>query len=392
MNVIIVEDDDLMADLLETVVSGLHPAIRVSKAHTVGDARRLWESLGPTFFIVDWMLPDGSGLELLRDIRAKDKSVPVVMITARADRDSILKAAHYGISGYISKPFNVELLHERLIAMIGDSLPDEASSRSLSEMLAEGLDSGVHIPGNMDVAGLLALVERADELSASQLSERWQKEVAVSARLLEVANRSSFRRSGSPVASVRDAISVMGVPMALNHGLALALDVGASFTSGVIRSRAQEYHARAEAVAAEAQKIAAAMGKRGLSFQTAGLLSRMGELAVLSVMDRFVREGGGSLSNADIEQSLTDWAQPYGNRLKVQWRLPLDLRQLVGAVHHLSRENVTQDHLVMRGAALLAGPGKSGKECERVMRQLGLEAWFESLKAEPSEQKEPGNE
>ncbi|KAA1171486.1 response regulator [Marinobacter salinexigens] len=387
-----VEDDDLMADLLETVVSGLNPAIRVSKAHSVGDAKRLWESMNPKFFIVDWMLPDGSGLALLRDIRAKDKDVPVVMITARADRDSILKAAHYGISGYISKPFDVELLHGRLVSMIGDSLPDEASSRSLPEMLAEGLDSGVHIPGNMDVAGILALIEEADQLSGSRLAERWQKEVALSARLLEVANRSSFRRSGAPVTSVRDAISVMGVPMALNQGLALALDVGTSFTSGVIRSRALEYHALAEAVACEAQKIAAAMGKRGRLFQTAGLLSRMGELAVLSVMDRFVREGGGSLSNADIEQALEDWAQPYGNRLKVQWRLPLDLRQLIGAVHHLSRENVTQQHLVMRGAALLAGPERLSTECERLMRQLGLEAWFESLKAKPSGHEESDND
>lgn len=379
MNVIIVEDDELMADLLETVVAGLHPLLRVFKAFTVGEALELWQAKAPGLFVVDWSLPDGSGLGLLREIRTKDKEVSVVMVTGRADRESILKAAHYGISGYISKPFSIEMLHERLYGMLKTVLPEDSGTETLDELLTSKLESGIQIPTRMDVAGILGLMERADDLSGAQLAERWQKEPALCARLLEVANRSSFRRTGEPIATVRDAISVMGVPMALSQALALALDTGSAFRSPALAQRAKHHQAEAEAVGSEAQKIALVLSKKTLEFQTAGLLSRMGELAVLNVMDRFVQQGR-ELTDSDIEGGLRAWAHQYGNRLKVQWRLPLTIRQMIGAVHHLSREDVRQNLLVMRAASLIAGGQTDTPECLRLLRQLGLENWMDSRK------------
>lgn len=379
MNVIIVEDDELMADLLETVVAGLHPSLRVFKAFTVGEALELWQAKAPGLFVVDWSLPDGSGLGLLREIRTKDKEVSVVMVTGRADRESILKAAHYGISGYISKPFSIEMLHERLYGMLKTVLPEDSGTETLDELLTSKLESGIQIPTRMDVAGILGLMERADDLSGAQLAERWQKEPALCARLLEVANRSSFRRTGEPIATVRDAISVMGVPMALSQALALALDTGSAFRSPALAQRAKHHQTEAEAVGSEAQKIALVLSKKTLEFQTAGLLSRMGELAVLNVMDRFVQQGR-ELTDSDIEGGLRAWAQQYGNRLKVQWRLPLTIRQMIGAVHHLSREDVRQNLLVMRAASLIAGGQTDTPECLRLLRQLGLENWMDSRK------------
>ncbi|WP_449285963.1 response regulator [Marinobacter sp. PE14] len=377
MNVIIVEDDELMADLLETVVAGLHPALKVFKAFTKREALDLWRGRDQGLFIVDWSLPDGSGLDVLREIRGKDKNMPVVMVTGRADRDSILKAAHYGISGYISKPFSVEMLHERLASMLKGVIPEDNGSETLSEMLSRRLDSGLQIPTRMDVSGVLSLMKRAHDLSGAQLAERWQKEASLCARLLEVANRSSFRRTGEPVATVRDAISVMGVPMALSQALALALDTGSAFRSPALAESARHHQTEAETVGAEAQKIALVLGKKALEFQTAGLLSRMGELAVLHVMDQFVQQGG-ELTDADIESGLRNWAQQYGNTLKVQWRLPLAIRQMTGAVHYLAREDVRQNLLVMRVAGLIASGQTDNPECSRLLRHLGLEDWMES--------------
>src|SRR6056297_1585296 len=110
MQALIVEDDDLMSDLLETVVAGLHPAMTVHQASGVGRAMDIWRAEKPGLLIVDWNLPDGTGLDVIRQIRQENREVAVVMITARADRESILKAAHLGINGYISKPFKVEML------------------------------------------------------------------------------------------------------------------------------------------------------------------------------------------------------------------------------------------------------------------------------------------
>lgn len=387
MNVVIVEDDDLMADLMTTVVSGLHPSLKVLKAASVQEATALWREKQPGFLVVDWILPDGSGLELLRRIRTVDRELPVVMVTGRADRDSILKAKHLGISGYISKPFSVELLHERLSTMLETVLPGQTEARSLVERLTEGLESGVQIPGTVDTATILSLMERSEELSSGQLSERWQNEAALCARLLEVANRSSFRRTGEPVVTVRDAISVMGVPMALSQALALSLDVGASFQNSTLRELAENYRDRASAVGREAQKIAIALGKRSLEFQTAGLLSRMGELAVLSILEQYSREGG-TLAPNEIERAVSEWAQQYGNRLKIQWRLPMATRQMIGAVHFLPRDGVRQDLLIMRLAGLLSDEVKGETEVLRLLRMLGLEDWQRAATA--AEEKREG--
>jgi HD-like signal output (HDOD) protein len=156
----------------------------------------------------------------------------------------------------------------------------------------------------------------------------------------------------------------------------MALDVAARFQDGHLRALAHDYLAQSERVAAEAQRIALALGKRRASvYYTAGLLSRIGELAVLKVMDQHVRQGH-AVTEEEARIGLQDWAQPYGNKLKVQWHLPLELRQMIGSVHYLPRENLTQDRIIMRAAGLLADEGEPVDECRRLLRLLGLEEWL----------------
>ncbi len=392
MDALIVDDDDLMADLLETVVAGLHPAVKVFKAAGFHEALTLWQKRKPDLLIVDWNLPDGSGLDFLRQVRASDKGVAIVMITGRTDRESILKAAHYRINGYISKPFQVDVLHQRLLEIIGKELPEEsAPAASLEVLLSESVKTVIHLPVNADVASMLELVGRSEDISAAQLSERWQRDPSLCSRLLDVANRSSYRRTGKPVVTLRDAIASIGVPMALNQGLALALDVSAALSSEVLVSFALQAQRQAEAAALEAQRVALSLGNRSPQFFTAGLLSRIGELAVLKVMDQFQRQGG-DLSDEQVSLALRDWAQPYGNKLKIQWFIPVELRNLIGAVHYLPRENVTQERLIMRAGALIAEDAAPESELGKILRQLGLEHWHQQSSEHEQKDEDDGND
>lgn len=70
---------------------------------------------------------------------------------------------------------------------------------------------------------------------------------------------------------------------------------------------------------------------------------------------------------------MAEWSQEYGNRLKVQWKLPLSLRELIGAVHFLPKDSTREDRLVMRAAALMAAGQESEDECQRLLRRIGLE-------------------
>ena len=112
MKTLILEDDELVGELLETVVAGIHQGAAVSLARSLSEAQQLLDSDSRYhLYLIDWQLPDGSGLDLVKRVRAGDRDVPIVMVSGRSDRESVLRAAHHGISGYITKPLDVQLLH-----------------------------------------------------------------------------------------------------------------------------------------------------------------------------------------------------------------------------------------------------------------------------------------
>ena len=68
------------------------------------------------FVITDWNMPNMTGIELLKAIRAAAalKPLPVLMITAEAKKENIVEAAQSGASGYIVKPFTAATLEEKM--------------------------------------------------------------------------------------------------------------------------------------------------------------------------------------------------------------------------------------------------------------------------------------
>ncbi len=68
------------------------------------------------FVITDWNMPNMTGIDLLKNIRADAalKRLPVLMITAEAKKENIIEAAQSGASGYIVKPFTAAVLEEKL--------------------------------------------------------------------------------------------------------------------------------------------------------------------------------------------------------------------------------------------------------------------------------------
>jgi two-component system, chemotaxis family, chemotaxis protein CheY len=71
---------------------------------------------GFEFVVSDWNMPNMTGIELLRAIRADAglKHLPVLMVTAEAKKENIVEAAQAGASGYVVKPFTAAVLDEKL--------------------------------------------------------------------------------------------------------------------------------------------------------------------------------------------------------------------------------------------------------------------------------------
>lgn len=68
------------------------------------------------FVISDWNMPNMTGIDLLRQVRADAalRHLPLLMITAEAKKENIIEAAQAGASGYIVKPFTAATLDEKL--------------------------------------------------------------------------------------------------------------------------------------------------------------------------------------------------------------------------------------------------------------------------------------
>jgi two-component system, chemotaxis family, chemotaxis protein CheY len=71
------------------------------------------------FVITDWNMPNMSGTDLARALRARDdgKHIPILMVTARSVKEDILAAMESGVNSYIVKPFTPQVLKEKIDGM-----------------------------------------------------------------------------------------------------------------------------------------------------------------------------------------------------------------------------------------------------------------------------------
>ncbi|MBN1828933.1 MAG: response regulator [Deltaproteobacteria bacterium] len=72
------------------------------------------------FIVADWNMPNMSGIELLKAVRADGKlaGTPFLMVTAEALQENVIEAVKAGVNGYIVKPFTAEVLNEKIEAIV----------------------------------------------------------------------------------------------------------------------------------------------------------------------------------------------------------------------------------------------------------------------------------
>jgi two-component system phosphate regulon response regulator PhoB len=121
--ILIVEDEKPIRDM---IAFGLRRAgFDVREAEDSSGARASIADHRPDLMLVDWMLPDQSGLELTRAVkRNKDtEDLPVIMLTARADEHDKVSGLEGGADDYVTKPFSPRELLARINAVLRRSTP-----------------------------------------------------------------------------------------------------------------------------------------------------------------------------------------------------------------------------------------------------------------------------
>ena len=115
MKILIVDDFSTMRRIVKNLLGDLG----YSNTTAADDGKTAWplRQAGEFDFVVtDWNMPGMTGIELLKAIRgdARLAKLPVLMVTAEAQRDQIIEAAKAGLNGYIIKPFTAVTLKEKI--------------------------------------------------------------------------------------------------------------------------------------------------------------------------------------------------------------------------------------------------------------------------------------
>ena len=114
--ILIVEDD-------RALCSGIALALQSEQVQTVGchslaEARRILAAQPVSLLVLDVNLGDGSGLDLLREIREKGPDVPVVLLTANDLETDVVTGLELGADDYVTKPFSLMVLRARIRAQL----------------------------------------------------------------------------------------------------------------------------------------------------------------------------------------------------------------------------------------------------------------------------------
>ena len=98
----------------------------VLSAHSIQEAKRITDhGRGKiALILLDCNLPDGDGMEFCRELRQK-QAVPVIFLTARDTEEDMLRGFRAGADDYMAKPFSVELLYERILAVLRRSVGEK---------------------------------------------------------------------------------------------------------------------------------------------------------------------------------------------------------------------------------------------------------------------------
>ena len=125
-NILIVEDEPAIQELVAYTCSSNGYAVR--RAESVNAAR---EAIGrelPDLVLLDWMLPDRPGIELLKALRAEDRtrSVPVIMLTAKGSEADRVVGLDTGADDYVVKPFSPRELVSRIRAVFRRRAPQHS--------------------------------------------------------------------------------------------------------------------------------------------------------------------------------------------------------------------------------------------------------------------------
>ena len=193
--VLLVEDEPSQRELLSynLKADGFH----VAEAENGEEALMLVEETAPDIILLDWMLPNVSGIEVCRRLktRSETRGVPIIMISARSEEVDRVRGLETGADDYVIKPYSVIELMARVRAQLRRTRPSAVGERLEYEEIV--LDAETHRVtrfekplklGPTEFRLLSTFMEKPGRVwSREQLLDRvWGRDIYVDTRTVDV--------------------------------------------------------------------------------------------------------------------------------------------------------------------------------------------------------------
>ncbi|GAC1405785.1 MAG: phosphate regulon transcriptional regulator PhoB [Burkholderiaceae bacterium] len=194
--ILIVEDEPAIVELVRfTLAEG--GGWQVSAVHTVSDAWEFIQRRIPQLVLLDWMLPDQTGLHLLGRLRRERqfKELPIIMLTAKSMEEDKIAGLDHGADDYVTKPFSPRELTARVNALLRRKTPEHTHKvMRAGGLLLDPVNRSVSLAdeileiGQAEFKLLRFLLAHPDRVfSRSQLLDKvWGNHVAIEERTIDV--------------------------------------------------------------------------------------------------------------------------------------------------------------------------------------------------------------
>ncbi|NOU91689.1 response regulator [Paenibacillus sp. LMG 31456] len=206
MNILLVEDDKKLGELIQYKLK--KQMYHVEWAQDADDALDFIERSSFDIYILDWMIPRKTGIELCKEIRVKKNRTPILMLTARDSIIDRVQGLNAGADDYLVKPFAFEELIARLNALYRRKETNwEADTKSFGDTLVidhstyEVIRSGVPVVLSRREFQLLALMSNHPRqiLSREQLMDRvWGLDAEITLNAVDATIRLLRKKLDDP--------------------------------------------------------------------------------------------------------------------------------------------------------------------------------------------------
>ena len=377
--VLIAEADPWSRDLLKQVLLNVRCDARLDVCADGQEALHLLSQNPYDLVIADWELPGVDGLNVLRSVRQRKRNppLPFILMSSRNDSVSVREALPLAPAAYLTKPLNMESLTRRLQALLLNSgeevfceVPSLAPGMTLAVYLERRREQADGAPLMTDVQLAVRRSLNPDGLDLTVLHDEVRTDPQVTAVLIAAAN-SAARHHGAAVQTLSQALHRLGTGQSMNLILGLTLKRSARLSDPYLADYAERYWDLSLHTAEYARTLARLLDLDQERCYCAGMLHRLGDLALLRCLQEWKQAGGVLDEQEEVGEALAGFGAAYGSALRTRWRLPLELRELIAAVYQLGGGVYSREALVMHMAAQLA----------RLSEHEGLEALARSRTA-----------